>query len=388
MFKTARMRKIRIVTLDEYISPTVSALHEQGLVQINEISDSIQQDPELAELVTPSKASAFTGKLSSLLMKTSAISELLGNSLSEGHGIKDTIKSFISPEMPIQKEVGDLDTEALINKAEDLLAQVESETKVIEGKFSALDSETSVLTSNKSLAKRLYNLDMDLALLKDSKYTSITVGRINAESASEIESNLSKLTDELDVFIVPNDDKETANIIVVTLKEFGEDVYSTLRKFDFERVEVSNVKGTPQQIISSADSRLVTIESERNSAKSDLKAIAERWDDDILSLKEELENEKLNILRFPEISDAWLDFIAECRSGKTHSYDIVEGPMANDTVWNYVNDFLAGRINRKQFWVLAEFKYPTHQISFHTLSALDCLTFVKSEVVYDREGKK
>lgn len=46
------MRKIRIVTLDEYISPTVSTLHEQGLVQINEISDSIQQDPELAELVT------------------------------------------------------------------------------------------------------------------------------------------------------------------------------------------------------------------------------------------------------------------------------------------------------------------------------------------------
>ena len=62
--------------------------------------------------------------------------------------------------------------------------------------------------------------------------------------------------------------------------------------------------------------------------------------------------------------------------------------MANDTVWNYVNDFLAGRINRKQFWVLAEFKYPTHQISFHTLSALDCLTFVKSDLVYDREGKK
>ena len=79
----------------------------------------------------------------------------------------------------------------------------------------------------------------------------------------------------------------------------------------------------------------------------------------------------------------WLDFIAKCRSGATHNYDIVEGPMANDTVWNYVNDFLAGRINRKQFWALAEFKYPTHQISFHTLSALNCLKFVKSEVIYD-----
>ena len=83
------------------------------------------------------------------------------------------------------------------------------------------------------------------------------------------------------------------------------------------------------------------------------------------------------------ISNEWLDFIALCRSGKTHNYDIVEGPMANDTVWNYVNDFLAGRINRKQFWALAEFKYPTHQISFHTLSAIDCLKYVKSEVIYD-----
>ena len=94
-------------------------------------------------------------------------------------------------------------------------------------------------------------------------------------------------------------------------------------------------------------------------------------------------NPALKYLKFEKMTDEWLDFIAACRTGKSHTYDIVEGPMANDTVWNYVNDFLAGRINRKQFWALAEFKYPTHQISFHTLSALNCLKFVKSEVIYD-----
>ena len=108
----------------------------------------------------------------------------------------------------------------------------------------------------------------------------------------------------------------------------------------------------------------------------------------IINYYEYVPTENLKILRFPEISDEWLDFIAECRSGKTHTYDIVEVPMENDTVWNYVNDFLTGRITRRQFWVLAEFKYPTHQISFHTLSAIDCLTFMKSEVVYDRTRKK
>ena len=88
-----------------------------------------------------------------------------------------------------------------------------------------------------------------------------------------------------------------------------------------------------------------------------------------------IENSDLKVLRFEEMTDEWLDFIALCRKGETHGYDIVEGPMADDTVWNYVNDFFAGKLSRKQFWALAEFKYPTHQISFHTLRALECLTF-------------
>ena len=31
------------------------------------------------------------------------------------------------------------------------------------------------------------------------------------------------------------------------------------------------------------------------------------------------------------------------------------------------------------------FKHPTHQISFHTIAAINCLTFERSEVVYDAE---
>lgn len=81
------------------------------------------------------------------------------------------------------------------------------------------------------------------------------------------------------------------------------------------------------------------------------------------------------------MTDEWLDFIAACRNGLVHDYDIVEGPMADDTVWNYVNDFIYGDITRNIFWELAKFKYPTHQISFHTLKALDCLKFERSEII-------
>lgn len=90
------------------------------------------------------------------------------------------------------------------------------------------------------------------------------------------------------------------------------------------------------------------------------------------------ENPSLHILRFSEMTDEWLDFVAYCRSGGSHSYDIVEGPMADDTIWDFVNGFMTGKISRSVFWEYAKFKYPTHQISFHTVNALRCLTYERS----------
>lgn len=88
-------------------------------------------------------------------------------------------------------------------------------------------------------------------------------------------------------------------------------------------------------------------------------------------------NEKLKTLIFPEMTEEWLDFIASCQLGEPHDYDIVEGPMANDTIFNYVQDFIDGKISRAAFWELAKFKKPTHQISFHTAKALTTLEFLK-----------
>lgn len=99
-------------------------------------------------------------------------------------------------------------------------------------------------------------------------------------------------------------------------------------------------------------------------------------------------NDDLNVLVFEKMTDEWLDFIAACRNGGSHSYDIVEGPMADDTVWNYVNDYMNGSMTREQFWVMAAFKHPTHQISFHTPSALKCLRYTGNEAIYDSEEKR
>ena len=80
-----------------------------------------------------------------------------------------------------------------------------------------------------------------------------------------------------------------------------------------------------------------------------------------------IENPQLKILHFSEMTDEWLDFI---------------------TIWDFVNGFMSGKISRSVFWEYAKFKYPTHQISFHTVNALRCLTFERSESIHDGQTKR
>lgn len=96
-------------------------------------------------------------------------------------------------------------------------------------------------------------------------------------------------------------------------------------------------------------------------------------------------NGKLNVKKFSVMTEEWLDFIVACRLGESHDYDIVEGPMADDTIFSYVQNFVDGKISREAFWDLAKFKKPTHQISFHTAKALTTLSFLKGSEVRDEE---
>ena len=113
---------------------------------------------------------------------------------------------------------------------------------------------------------------------------------------------------------------------------------------------------------------------------------AKRWaltkkGDSIVNRYSYTEDEKLKILKFNEMTEEWLDFVASCRKGIEHDYDIVEGPMADDQIWNFVEGFIAGRVSRAAFWELVKFNYPTHQIVFCTEKALKTLVFEGSDTL-------
>lgn len=116
---------------------------------------------------------------------------------------------------------------------------------------------------------------------------------------------------------------------------------------------------------------------------------AEKWADKnkenkIVNIYKLSNLDGLRYKKFYEMDNEWLEFIVSCRNGISHDYEVVEGPMADDTIYNYVSDYIEGYISKAAFWELAKFRYPTHQISFHSARSLDRITFEGSYDLNDR----
>nr|WP_319374205.1 V-type ATP synthase subunit I [uncultured Methanobacterium sp.] len=292
MFKPARMKKLRIITLDKYADSAVNSLHEAALVQIEDISERIQQDAEWKQILKPSSASPFTGKISSLLMKTSGTADFLKSVARKEKGILPLVKGFINPP-PIEKvEVEALSVQELIQKAEKILGDVEAQTKPQEEKINQLDSRKTELENAVKVAENLSNFDVDLGLLEESDYVSFISGKISTESYEEFMENLKEYNDEIVVFDQESKLKGFKTLVVVTLQQHNDEILSQLRKLEFERFEFSGLSGKPGEIVQKSESELESIASEKESVLNELADISAEWFEKLRALKEELEIEK------------------------------------------------------------------------------------------------
>ena len=90
----------------------------------------------------------------------------------------------------------------------------------------------------------------------------------------------------------------------------------------------------------------------------------------------------MKVLEFDSYSEDWLDFILCCRSGKdTTDYDLVVGGVANDNVFNTVELFFEGLIDKAEAINRLRYEKPNRQICFRTEKALKLLYFEGSEIV-------
>ena len=292
MFKPAKMKKLKIITLDKYADSVVKSLHESGLVQIYDISERIQQDAEWKQILKPSHATPFLGKISSLLMKVTGTADFLDSVSKKDEGILTIAKGFINPPQIEKKEVEQVEVEKLLSNAEEILNQVESKTNPLEEKLNELETENSRLKNAINVAENLIKFDVNIGDLAETKYVSVIAGKIALDSYKQFKEGMKDLPDEIVVFDNDSTDKEFKILLVVTLIQNGDKIASLLRKLEFERFELTGLSGKPEEIIKNSESEIESIAKEKELILNDLAEISAKWHSELLVLKELLEIEK------------------------------------------------------------------------------------------------
>ena len=75
---------------------------------------------------------------------------------------------------------------------------------------------------------------------------------------------------------------------------------------------------------------------------------------------------------FNSYDGEWLDFVASCRKGSPHDqYDIIEGGVADDQVFDTVDLYFAGIYTREQALDQLRFKKPNYQICITSQKVID-----------------
>lgn len=84
----------------------------------------------------------------------------------------------------------------------------------------------------------------------------------------------------------------------------------------------------------------------------------------------------VKVLTFESYSEEWLDFILQCRTCKDATdYDIVLGGVANDRVFNTVELYFDGLIDKAEAIKRLLYEKANLQIAFRTEKALSKLVF-------------
>lgn len=90
-----------------------------------------------------------------------------------------------------------------------------------------------------------------------------------------------------------------------------------------------------------------------------------------------LTSQSLNVMSFNQASEEWLDFVVHNRNEDVnHGYDVVIGPVANDTLYQTFTLYEAGILTKPETIARLKVHPLFDQVSFHSHKALGHLKII------------
>ncbi|WP_017981028.1 V-type ATP synthase subunit I [Methanocaldococcus villosus] len=288
--KPVRMKKLKMVILDEKVDDVVRALHDHGLVEICDISEKLENS-EWKNLLSVSHSADYVRDVMVMLIKSSRLLDLFSSVKEE----KSSIKELLNPEPPEKKKVNFKTYKEVLDYAKKVLDEISKEADPLANKLNEIENKKSKMIQLKEQISYLKGLDFDLKYLGEGAFAYIGAGNVPKEKLDELKENLEKVTDGyVEVFsgeVFEKEGKQRVPIVFITLKEYLDTVLSELRKFEFERYDIK-AEGYVKDVLANIERELNNIEKEKENIVREIRNLANKYEKELLVVHELLTIEK------------------------------------------------------------------------------------------------
>ena len=281
------MKKVSLLIHQNYVEKTIETLHEKGLMEIIDVS---REDPETLKDAEKASMPEDTGLLTTYELRLTRLIDILKRFKKAPHGLRTLLRPQIAAVE--KKMVPKRSIKELFSCADDLLKNVEKNVLEKEEKLRMLDEQGEKIRSDIIQVSYLKDFKLDLSDIGESIYTVIKAG---------ITSDLSDLQNsikQLDTGVVYHKQfgtrkkRQWAVVIAAHISE-KKSVEKICREKMTTEFDFKHLSGPPKDAIKSLEKEEHRIKDEKKKMISALSSFAEKRLQDLLTLREEIQIERI-----------------------------------------------------------------------------------------------
>jgi len=270
------MKKVSIIVHKNNLEDVIKNLHENGLMEIINISKDEQKNFEKAT-THPDSETLVTYEL--------RLSRLI-DILKKIKPNKSGIKSFLNPELPDIKTVSDNSIEDLLSYAEGLLEKIEKTILINEKKLNEYNEYIETVKKDLEIINYLKSFNLDLSYLGESDFLIVKAGKTSdLESLKSEIKNLKKTVIYSKQFVKG---KEIEWSVLIASHISEKEKIERICKEKINEFELKKFDGKTVEIIKSLETKKNEILKEKKDIIKNLQKLAKNQLDELLALREEI----------------------------------------------------------------------------------------------------
>ncbi len=283
MLRPARMKKIQILVLEGFRYEIIKKLQELGTIHLTDYSERLA-DPDWKDLLKPHPFSPNIRRIAALNITVNRFLDLFERHDPEPK--EGFIKGVFAPIPPKKLETREIYGNELIDTVDDSIEKIEKEVGEPVKELERIEEEIVASERVKGLLELILPLEVDLSDIGDSEFLSIFLGTMPKEEKDNIRERLKELTNGNVYLGVGEISENRLATVLVCLKEHASLVLASLRRLNWERIEIEDQQGRPKEAIDSINKKLMALSEDKIRKEAIIVDIAKRWRDELEKYQE------------------------------------------------------------------------------------------------------